>query len=144
MIDMVSSRSSFYTPEYSPDYDAKRTNQFALQWLIENAKNKRAFVAVHIPRNLDPIFEGILSQGAVNQLRSKGRAMISAVEILRLTRNKHVTDAGNSPIVVFHPSMDLLNKLDSIRNVSAMLVVPITLNEVRQWIDKWKAGLLDF
>lgn len=106
---MGPSRPSFYTREYSPDYDPKKTNQFALDWLIKNAKNGRGFVAVHVPKNLDAVFEGLLPQNVVNQLKSKGKATISTVETMRLTRNKHVTDAGRSPVVAFHPSTDLLN-----------------------------------
>ncbi len=39
----------------------------------------------------------------------------------------------------FHPTRRFLRRLDSMENVSAMLVVPITLKEIAEWIEKWKA-----
>ncbi len=131
-------RLSYYVEEYSPNYKPQEINRKALSWLIKNSKD-RGFVAVNIPRSLDAVLENVLPDIDIRGLKSRGKTTIESVELVRLTTNKTVPDAGTCPIVAFHPTNRLLNRLDSILNVSALLVVPITLKEIDGWIKKWVA-----
>ncbi len=114
-----------------------------MRWLIARAKTNRANVAVNIPRNLRTVFEGILPLGIINALMTKGKVLFEGVELVRVTRLKPIFDAGASPMVVFHPSKDLLKTVDSTNNVSEVLVVPITFEEIKAWVEKWKATKID-
>ena len=132
----VRARKSFFTKEpYS-----RETNILAFQWILKEAKTTgKGFVAVHVPRNLRDILYGVIPDELIRRLKSKGRIASSGIEIVRVTKNIRPYDGGNSPMVVYHPSMGLLKKLDTIPNISSVLAVPMTVGEIEEWIKTWNA-----
>ena len=128
-------RKSLFIKSQGPD---KTSVKKAFSWLVQNSK-PRGFIAIHGYGNLDGVIRNVIGDAATKALRSQGRLADSKTEILLVTQNKLIYDAQNSPLVAFFPSAKLLDQLDSIENVSAMLVVPYRLSEVEPWIRTWNA-----
>jgi hypothetical protein len=102
-------------------------------WLVQNAK-PRGFVAVHVYANLDGVIREAIGDAVVKALRNQGRIVVQGSEIVLMTEHKLIYNGQNSPLVAFYPNAKFLDDLDSIPNISAMLVVPWNFSEVEPWI----------
>lgn len=128
-------RESYFIRTEGPDPNGVKE---ALGWLFRSSKPS-GFLAVHGYGNLDGVVREVIGEGAVKSLIKFGRIKVSNVEIQLVTEHKMTYDGQNSPMVALYPSSKLLDVLDSIRNISAMLVVPWNFSEVEPWIRAWNA-----
>jgi hypothetical protein len=104
-----------------------------LGWLLEVATD-RGYLAVPGLRNLDGVIGDALGKAAVIDMKSKGRTVLMGKEIHVVTKMKPLHDAGNAPILAFYPYGRFLDVLDSVRNASAILVVPWSMHEIDCWL----------
>lgn len=128
-------RKSFFIRSEGPSSQAV---QKALQWLLKYPTEK-GFIAVMVYGNLRGTISSVLGNAAVKTLIKTGSLVLSGKEILLVTERKPVYSGNNFPLVAFYPNTKFLDKLDSIPNVSAMLVVPWIMKEVELWIRTWNA-----
>src|SRR2546427_8788211 len=123
----MTDRKCYYVREYSRENDT-----LAFAWLVKEAAPKgKGFVAAHIPRNLSTVLRGVIPDELVRKLYSKGRFIDSkGLEIVRVTKSKLPLKGEGCPMVVYHPSMELLKKVDTIEGISKILAVLITRKEI--------------
>jgi hypothetical protein len=126
----MSTRECFFIRSEGPSSQAVRE---ALRWLLRYPKEK-CFLAVIAYGNLRGIISDVIGADNVKVLTRTGRLNLSNKEIVLVTERKPIYDGENSPLVVFYPNRKFLDELDSVRNLSAMLVVPWTMSEVELWI----------
>jgi hypothetical protein len=113
----------------------------AFSWLLTNSK-PLGFIAVHGFGNLDGVIREVIGDATVKNLRRQGKVIVSGVEVSLITERKLIYDGKNSPMVAFYPDSKFLDEIDSIPNISAMLVVPWLFKEVEPWIRAWNASEL--
>lgn len=129
-------QTNHFINTHGPDENAIRQ---ALDWLLGNKKGQ-GFVAVHQYDNLtNGIIGDVIGKIHVRNLISRGETKFAGTRIFLVTQKKRVNDGNDLPLIAFHPSRKFLDELDSIPNVSAMLVVPWILEEVQPWIKTWNA-----
>jgi len=128
MIEMPEKKSYFVRTE-GPNYDAVEK---AFRWLLENSKPK-GFLAIALVGNLKGVIGDVLGERIVKALRKEGRVLISGIEIVLVTSKKIIYDGENAPLLAIYPRGKYLDELDSILNVSAMLVVPYIMKEIELW-----------
>jgi len=128
-------RKSFFIRSKGP---SSQPVEKALQWLLKYPAEK-GFIAVMVYANLRGTISSVLGDAAVETLIKTGRLMLSGKEILLVTDRKPIYSGNNFPLVAFYPNTKFLDKLDSLPNVSAMLVVPWIMKEVEPWIKTWNA-----
>ncbi len=117
------------------------TVEKAFDWLI-NYPTKGGFVAVMVYESLKGVISDVIGEKNVGILRETGRLKLSKKEIKLVTERKLIYDGQNLPLVAFWPTPKFLDKLDSIPNVAAMLVVHWNIEEIRPWIKIWDAAEL--
>ena len=110
----------------------------AFEWLVKYP-SERGFIAVMGYGNLKGAISDVLGDKAVKTLIKTGSLVLFGKEILLVTERKPIYSGKNLPIVVFFPTSKFLDKMDSISDVSAMLVVPWNMKEVELWIRTWNA-----
>jgi hypothetical protein len=125
----MSTRPSYFVRSEGPDPESVKK---AFSWLVKNSK-PRGFLAVHGYGNLEGVIQDVIGDAAVKALRA-GRLTISSAVIELVTERKLIYDARNSPLAAFYPNSRFLDQLDSIANISVMLVVPWNFAEVEPWI----------
>lgn len=130
-------RTSYFIRSEGPD---RQSVTKAFSWLLRNSK-PLGFMAVHGLGNLDGVIREVIGDATVKGLR-QGRMAISGAEVSLITERKLIYDGKNSPIVAFYPDSKFLDEIDSIPNISAMLVVPWLFKEVEPWIRAWNASEL--
>jgi hypothetical protein len=109
----------------------------ALGWLLE--MGDRGYLAVPSFRALDGPISEELGKPAVYELKSKGSAMIMGKQITVITKTTMVLDAKGAPLVAIYPYGHFLDFLDSIHNVSSMLILPWSMQEIDTWTRAWGA-----
>jgi len=129
MMAMFEKRSYFIKAE-GPD---RGTVAKAFRWLLENSKAK-SFLAIAVIGNLNGVIGDVLGERIVKALRKEGKVAISGIEIVLVTKRNIIYDGENAPLLAFYPSSKYLDELDSIPNISAMLVVPWTMKDIELWI----------
>ena len=134
----MSEKNSYFIRTEGPDHDAVKK---AFTWLLKNSKAK-AFLAIAVIGNLTGVIGEVLGERIVKVLGKEGRVVISGIEIILVTKRKIIYDGENSPLLAFYPSSKYLDELDSIRNVSAMLVVPSAMKDIELWIEARNASEL--
>ena len=110
----------------------------ALEWLLQVSPAK-GFIAVPGLRNLDGVLAEELGPSAVTDMKTKGKTILSGRELHVMTRLKMVRGADNAAIVAFYPYGRVLDALDAVRDVSAILIVPWSMQEIDHWIATWNA-----
>lgn len=110
----------------------------ALEW-FQQVVTSKGYIAVPGLRSFDGPLGQALGEKAVLELRSKGAASFLGKEITAVTKAKPIFDAGNSPMLVVYPYGRFLDIVDSVRNVSAMLMLPWRMAEVDEWVRTYNA-----
>ena len=131
----MTTRKSFFIKTEGPDQQAVKQ---AFQWLVTKAR-ERAFLAVMSYGNLRGVISDVLGDRTVKTLIKEGRLRVGGIEISLVTQRKTIYNGQGVPLVVFYPTTKFLDQMDSIPNVSAMLVVPWRIEAVEPWIRTWGA-----
>ncbi len=136
--ESMSKRESYFIRSEGPDQDSVKK---AFSWLLQRGK-PLGYIALNVYGNLEVVIKDIVGDFGIKSLKQYGKLNVSGSEILLVTERKMIYNAGNAPLVAFYPAKKFLDELDSIPNISAMLVVPWTLSEVEPWIRAWNASEL--
>ena len=126
----MSSRENFFIKSDGPNDDAALK---AFQWLL-NRPETNCFLAVNVYGNLDGVISGILGEQAVKTLKKTRTLRLKDKNISLVTERHLIYDGKNSPLLGFYTIRTFLDKLDSIPNLSAILIVPWILKNVEPWI----------
>ncbi|MDG6996911.1 MAG: hypothetical protein JRN52_13405 [Nitrososphaerota archaeon] len=110
-------------------------------WLVEKASRaseKTGFVFVPSTEDFgDKTFGVAVSklygERYVKELMLNKETTIGKTRIILFDEESMITDAGDCPLVAFYPFSEELEGLDSIKNVSDMLVVPYIEKEFVAW-----------
>jgi hypothetical protein len=118
--------------------------QQGLGWLVENATNGSAWVAVNQRESIGNIakYPGF-GRFAIFHKRGVNRILLSDCMIELVTRFSIPDDGMNRPMLVIHPTVDLLSALEQVPNIQKILVVPFLAEEVDNWAKKSFAKDLD-
>ena len=138
---MKRERSSIYIHFQPGEYQQAIINGIA--WLIQLAESdtskRSALLAVPTLLNLRGDISSIIGDKAVTRF-NKGQTVIlnNLVEVSLLTERKNLY-SWNGPILAIYPTKKLLDKIDSLPDVTDVLVIPWNIQEVQDWIDTWAA-----
>lgn len=112
-------------------------------WLIElgnNNVNKRsALLAVPVKSNLQGDIISVIGDTAEKRLRKGEMVTVKSTVQLSLLTERQTIYSWNGPILAIYPTKKLLDKIDGLKEVTDVLVIPWTLEEVQYWIDTWSA-----
>jgi len=131
---MASSRMLYFIRSSGADRNALKK---AIGWLLE--MGDRGYLAVPSFRSLDGPISEELGKAAVFELKSKGASTIMGKQITMVTKTTMILDAKGAPLVAIYPYGHFLDSLDSIHNVSSMLVLPWSMQEIDTWTRSWGA-----
>lgn len=131
---MASNRMLYFIRSSGDDRGALKK---ALSWLLE--MGDRGYLALPSFRGLDGPISEELGKAAVYELKSKGAATIMGKQITMITKTTNIIDAKGAPLVAIYPYGHFLDSLDSIHNVSSILVLPWSMQEIDTWTKAWGA-----
>ncbi len=129
---MAANRMLYFIRSSGPD---KSSLKKALGWLLE--MGDRGYLAVPSFRSLDGLISEELGKATVYELKSKGTATIMGKQITMVTKATMILDAKGAPLVAVYPYGHFLDSLDSIHNISSMLVLPWSMQEIDTWTKAW-------
>ena len=106
-------------------------------WLSQNSKPNGGWLAVdsrQVLRNLSR-HSGL---GPLRELLNIGKRkiLINGVSIEIVTKKTIPKNGKNRPLVAIEPNKDFLEELDTIPNISKMLVVPFIVDEADDWVSR--------
>ena len=129
---MAANRMTYYIKSSGDDRNALKK---AIGWLLE--MGDRGYLAMPSFRGLDGPVSEELGKAAVYDLKSKGVATITGKQITMITKSTMIVDAKGAPLLAIYPYGHFLDFLDSIHNVSSILVLPWSMQEVETWMRSW-------
>lgn len=129
----MADRKSYFIRLNGPNEEAAKK---AFRWLIQK---KKVFLAVMGYGNLKGVISNIVGQQFVKCLKKDGKALRLGTEVTLVTERKSIYDGNDTPLVAFYPTKKFLDQLDSIPNVSEILVVPWIWEKLEPWIKTWNA-----
>ena len=133
----MNSRKSFYINSNGSDHDAVRNG---LLWLLDQSKiSNGGFIAVPTIRNLDGLISDIFGLTIVKNLKKHGKTTISGITISLITDRKMIYRVQHKPIFVLYADKQMLDKIDSMKDIKNILVFPWMFNEIENWIVTWNA-----
>ena len=125
------SKECFYIDSHGPNETSVRN---AFRWLLRRPES-HAYIAVMQQSTLKGIIQNVIGEDGRKELIKDGGTLSFDGKTVSLITERRMIGSGNDcPIIVFWPFKDFLDKIDSIPNVSAILVVPQTIAEVQEWI----------
>lgn len=135
-----SNRTEQYIESHEPQEDAVK---MGFQWLSqignEDASKQEALLATPVKQNLEGVVESVIGDSQVKELKKKNPVTAGEVEIRHMTKRIDVPTWDEGPVLAIYPNKGLLDKIDDMRNVTDVLVVPWNRDEVQFWIDQWGA-----
>jgi len=126
----MSSREAFFVNSEGPDDTAALK---AFQWLLKRSESN-CFLAVNVYGNLGGVISGVLGDEAIKVLKKTGTLRLKNKNIILVTERNFIYDGKNSPLLGFYPTRSFLDKLDSIQNLSAILILPWIMKNIEPWI----------
>jgi hypothetical protein len=125
---MSSKKENYFINSEGPNADSVKK---AFRWLFSF---DNGYLAVMGYNNLKGVISDVIGEQAVKSLTANGSLRINGKEFLLVTDRKPLYLGKGFPMLVFYPTVKFLDEMQSIRNISAMLVVPWTKQEVEPWI----------
>lgn len=113
-----------------------------IAWLLELAKTdnkKTALLSVPLLSNLDQAISEVLGEKAVKVLKQGKPVSIDGVVSLGLATERKTVFNHSGAVLAVYPNKKLLNSIDDMREVTDILVIPWSMQEVQYWIDTWNA-----
>jgi hypothetical protein len=114
-----------------------------VQWLgqldSENSSKQDALLATPVKRNLEGTVESVIGEDRVKELKNKNSISAGEVQIHHITERIDAPAWNGGPVLAIYPTKDLLDKIDDMRGVTDVLVIPWNRDEVQFWIDQWRA-----
>lgn len=115
----------------SPDVDLFGKG---LAWLLDNSRETGGWFVVNQRENIGGIARHPgLGQFALFHRRDVHRIMLGGCMIELVTKSAIPRDGLNRPMLIIHPTTGYLNLLDTVPNISKMMVVPLLSEEVDGW-----------
>lgn len=113
------------------------------EWLIANsrANRKNPLIALNIKKNLDAL-SSFIDEHTIRNLKARGSVTLSGGLELSMNTIRDHKDVWDGPVLVLWPTKKLLDKIDSMYEVTEALVIPWGLETVRPWIRMWNAKVL--
>lgn len=137
---MESERTAQYIDAHGPDEDAIKR---AVQWLLahgdESDDNQHAIIAVNTKSALDGAISNVVGEDVVKQLKKTKHVKLDEGELHLVTKRIDAGSQGSGPALALYPDKDLLDKIDEMREITDVLVVPWNRDEIQFWIDQWGA-----
>ncbi|WP_147465008.1 hypothetical protein [Halococcus sp. IIIV-5B] len=133
-------RTEYYIESHGPKEDAVK---LGLQWLVQlgnqDTNKQKALIATRVKRTLEGVVESVVGEKAVKALKNKNPVTVGDIEMRHMTERIDVHSWSGGPILAVYPSRDLLDKIDEMRGVTDVLVIPWHRDDVQFWIDQWGA-----
>lgn len=138
-MSVMRNRKSQYIRSEGPKPNVVRQG---LGWLLELGRKenkKSALLAVPVLDNLRGVIEEVLGERAVKALKQGSPINLdSVVTVSLLTEHKDVFN-HQGPVLAVYPNKKLLDKIDNMRGVTDVLVIPWSFQEIQYWIESWQA-----
>jgi hypothetical protein len=132
-------RTSLYVKSEGPKSDAMKRGFGWLLGLAQNENKKSGLLAIPVLDNLQGVIAEVLGDNAVKSLRQGNSINLnSIVSVSIITERKDVFN-HQGPVLAAYPNKKLLDKIDNMRGVSDVLVIPWSLQQVQYWIETWQA-----
>lgn len=135
-------RSTAFIDTEGPDEEAIELGLAWVHQLGEQDKGKQnAVLAVNTKSQLEGVFSDVIGEAA-NSLSKKQPVQVGEAELHLMTKRIDPSGWQRGPVLALFPDKDLLNKIDGMRGVTDVLVVPWSKDTVQFWIDTWGASAL--
>jgi hypothetical protein len=136
----MSPKETYYIDSEGP---AKSAVEEAISWLLRNTK-EIGYIAVMGYGTLQGYIKEVLGDRAIKSLtRKNGQIRIKGKTLTLVTERRKIYNARGEPIVAFYPNKKFLDEVDSISNVSALLVVPWLKKDIEGWVRTYNASKLN-
>ena len=119
---------------YSSEGANKESIKTAIEWLLEKTENAAYIAALTNNILLQGYVKEILGDDVVKYLIKNGSVSYGDILITLVTRRKKIFDGGGKPMLVIYPNREYLDELDSISNISSLMVVPWIMDDVSEWV----------
>ena len=128
-------RRNFYASEPANGPEVVRVGFQALADLVQQLRSSAAWLVCHAYRNLDGFVEQVIGREAVVALKRRRSVGFGQECSLSFRGDRNLPySAGGSPILACYPNRGLLDKLDRVSEVPALIVLPWKLSDVRPWL----------
>jgi hypothetical protein len=132
---MTAKGSAFYIDTEGNAHAGGDGVKRGLQWLRDQGGS--GLIVVDILNTLDDLPLG-LTKPEISTLKTGGPVANGTRSLTALSKRKLETQ-WSGPVLVIYPSSDLLDKVDALKLVNSVLVVPWSKPEVQEWISRWSA-----
>lgn len=132
----MSKRKSYFIRSEGPDQSAVKK---ALEWAVAQPGDQIYVAALGYGNLKRPsVIAEVLGEKSVSAM-IEGKLIINGKSVSLVTKRKKIYYGNNRSLVAFFPNPSFLDELDSIPDISAMLVVPLIFEEIEPWIKTWNA-----
>mgnify|MGYP001590016133 FL=1 len=127
------------------DYGYETDINKCLDWLLEMCKKyncQKCFLAVYSNQNLGGMIQNVLGIKNVNRLKANKEVFLKDILLKVITERSNVYSL-DGPVLIAFPTKNLLDKINALSNIPAVLVIPSSLKERDYWTTTFGAKSLD-
>lgn len=89
--------------------------------------------------NLSGVIDEVLVKRAVKALKQGNSINLDLVVTVSLLTERKDIFNHQGPVLAVYPNKKLLDKIDNMRGVTDVLVIPWSFQEIQYWIEAWQA-----
>lgn len=102
---------------------------------VEQLRSSTAWLVCHAYSNLDGFVEQVIGSNAVAALKNRRSvAFVQGCSLVFHGERNLPHSGGGSPILACYPDKRLLDKLDAIADVPALIVLPWQISDIQPWL----------
>ncbi|HNT26570.1 MAG TPA: hypothetical protein PKH10_00190 [bacterium] len=129
-------KNCYYINSTGPDENKLKT---ALCLFLGKITTKKILLAVPQKDNLDGAIKNVFGEAFVKEICRNNRCGANGHEFSLMTEKKDHYNVFEGSVIAIYATQKLLDKIDSILNVTDVLVVPWVEDDISEWRPRWGA-----
>lgn len=135
-------RAAYFINKAGANQDGFRVG---LDWLEKTSQASSAsnvWIVVPVKDNVRGIIRDVVGDTTAQALLNDQPVVLgksSRTQVKLVTQRTLPYRGPSGPVLAVYPTATLLTKLDTLDDISAIAVVPWTMEEITPWIQKWQA-----
>ncbi len=129
-------KNCYYINSIDPDKDKFL---LALKNYFEKIATKNILLAVPLKSNLDGVIKEVFGEGFVKTLLKGNTVTASGFKFSLMTCRTGPQFSFQGAVLALYATKDLLDKIDNLRGVTDVLLIPWIKDDLSEWVPRWQA-----
>lgn len=129
-------KNCYYIDSRGPDGEQL---QWAVKLFLSKIKVKKMIIAVPQKWNLEGPVRNYLGETVTEELIESERSGLDGIKLYLMTKKSGPIESFQGAVIMIYPTSDLMDRVDDLEEVSDVLMIPWSEEQIIEWVPRWNA-----